>query len=309
MNVMDRAGIEEHEPIEHSLVSKSLETAQKRVETHNLEIRKQLLKYDDVMNKQREIIYAERQKAFAEEDLKEHVGDLIDDVLDEAIDEYAPPGTYPDVWNLGGLTNWARRHFGVHPAFDELDSEAVESEDILENLREAVHRAYEDKERRLGSEIMREVEQVALVRAVDAKWKDHLYAMDLLKEGIGLRAFGQKDPLIEYKNEGFNLFSEMIADVKMATVEFLFRVQVGEPERIQESAPAPARSMVSSHDAPGGSFGGTPQSAPQASGPPDAPDASTQGPAKVPVRVGPKVGRNDPCPCNSGKKYKKCCGQ
>jgi preprotein translocase subunit SecA len=133
--------------------------------------------------------------------------------------------------------------------------------------------------------------------------------MDLLKEGIGLRAFGQKDPLIEYKNEGFNLFSEMIGDVKMSAVEFLFRVQVGEPERIQRPAPAPARSMVTSHDAFTGSFSATPQPAEQATGPADAPDAPPQGPAKVPVRVGPKVGRNDPCPCNSGKKYKKCCGQ
>ncbi len=307
MKVMDRLGIEEDEPIEHSLVTKSLETAQKRVESHNLEIRKHLLKYDDVMNKQREIIYAERQQAFAEIDLKEHVRELIDDVLEEAVEEYAPPGTFPDVWNLSGLTNWTRRHFGVHARLDELDIETVQSEDISESLREDVHRAYDDKERRLGPEIMREVEQVALVRAVDAKWKDHLYAMDLLKEGIGLRAFGQKDPLIEYKNEGFNLFSEMIADVKMGAVEFLFRVQVGEPERTQQ--PAPARSTLTSHDGSAGSFSGTPRPSPQAAGPPDAADAPPQGPAKIPVRVGPKVGRNDPCPCNSGKKYKKCCGQ
>jgi preprotein translocase subunit SecA len=153
---------------------------------------------------------------------------------------------------------------------------------------------------------MREVEQVAIVRAVDAKWKDHLYAMDLLKEGIGLRAFGQKDPLIEYKNEGFNLFSEMIAGVKMAAVEFLFRVQVGEPERIHEPAPAPARAMVASHDASAKLFSADPQPAQQAAG---SAETSPQGSPKIPVRVGPKVGRNDPCPCNSGKKYKKCCGQ
>ena len=308
MKVMERLGIEEDQPIEHSLVSKSLETAQKRVETHNLEIRKQLLKYDDVMNKQREIIYVERQKAFTEPNLKEHMQELINDVLEEAVEEYVPPGTWQDEWNLRGLTEWARKNFGVHMRFDKLDMETVQDEDIFESLKETVYHSYEEKEKRFGPEVMREIEQVALVRSVDAKWKDHLYAMDLLKEGIQLRAFGQKDPLIEYKNEGFNLFSEMIADVKLGAAEFLFRVQAVEPQRIEEPALAPASAVLSSHDLSVSTLGNAPQPAAQAEG------AGASGPppqksAKVPVRVGQKIGRNDPCPCGSGKKYKKCCGQ
>jgi preprotein translocase subunit SecA len=308
MKVMERLGIEEDQPIEHSLVSKSLETAQKRVESHNLEIRKQLLKYDDVMNKQREIIYTERQKAFTEPDLKEHMQDLINDVLEEAVEEYVPPGTYPDEWNLPGLTDWARRNFGVHVRFDELDMETVQDEDIFESLKQTVHDTYEEKDRRFGAEVMREIEQVALVRAVDAKWKDHLYAMDLLKEGIQLRAFGQKDPLIEYKNEGFNLFSEMIADVKLGAAEFLFRVQAVEAQRIEEPALEPAGAVLSSHDLSVSALSTAPQPAAQAEGA-EAPEPPPQKSARVPVRVGEKIGRNDPCPCGSGKKYKKCCGQ
>jgi len=307
MKVMDRLGIEEDQPIEHNMVSKALETAQKRVETHNLEIRKQLLKYDDVMNTQREIIYAERQKAFSEEDLKEHAQELIDDVLEEAVEKYAPPGTFPDDWNIRALTEWARNHLGIHARFDDIDMEAAQAEDIFESLRAVVRRAYDDKERRLGPELMRELEQVALVRAIDSRWKDHLYAMDLLKEGIGLRAYGQKDPLIEYKGEGFDLFSEMIGDVKLATAEFLFRVQVREPERVEEPALAPAAAVLTSHDLSVSSLGGAPQ---QPAGQPAAPTgAPPKRPARVPIRVGKKVGRNDPCPCGSGKKFKKCCGQ
>jgi len=305
MKVMDRLGIEEDQPIEHSLVSKSLETAQKRVETHNLEIRKQLLKYDDVMNKQREIIYAERQRAFDETNLKEHLLEMVDDALEEATGEFAPPGSLPDDWNLRGLTEWSRKHFGVHVRLDDLDMETAEAEDIFDRFQEALHHAYEDRERRFGAEIMRELEQVALVRAVDSKWKDHLYAMDLLKEGIGLRAYGQKDPLIEYKSEGYDLFSQMIADVKLEALDFLFRVQVREPERLEEPSLAPSRAVFTSHDLSVSSLSEASPQAAEAGAPAEAPPRQ---PAKVPVRVGQKVGRNEPCPCGSGKKYKKCCG-
>lgn len=303
MKIMDRLGIEEDQPIEHSLVTKSIETAQKRVEAHNLEIRKHLLKYDDVMNKQREIIYAERQKAFDEPDIKQHALEMIDDVMDEAMDEFVPKDTLPDEWNLRGLTDWMRRHFGLHVRFDGVDLETVEAGEIFETLQQVVRSAYEERERRLGFETMREIERVAILRAVDSRWKDHLYAMDLLKEGIGLRGYGGKDPLVEYKHEAFNLFSEMIADVKLGAAEFLFRVQVAEPEKLEEPAPAPSQTVLTSHDLSTSSFGSeAPQQAAAAS---DAPRQA----AKVPVRVGQKIGRNEPCPCGSGKKYKKCCGR
>ena len=304
MKVMDRLGIEEDQPIEHSLVSKSLETAQKRVETHNLEIRKHLLKYDDVMNKQREIVYAERQKALDEPDLREHMLEMIDDVLEEAMEQYVPPDSLPDEWSLRGLTDWMRKHFGLHVRFDDIDMETAQAEEIFENLQQVVRHAYEEREKRLGSETMREIESVAMIRAMDSRWKDHLYAMDLLKEGINLRAIGQKDPLIEYKGEGYTLFSKMIADVKMEAAEFLFRVKVVEPERLEEPALSSRQAVFTSHDPSVSSLSGAPQQAAEASTASEAPRQM----AKVPVRVGQKVGRNEPCPCGSGKKYKRCCG-
>jgi preprotein translocase subunit SecA len=308
MKIMERLGIEEDQPIEHSLVSRSIETAQKRVEAHNLEIRKHLLKYDDVMNKQREIIYAERQRALDEENLKGHTLDMIDDLLDEKMDEFVPPDTLPDEWNLRGLSDWLRRHLSIHARFDDVDMETAEARQIFERLQQAVRATHEDRERRFGPETMREIERVAILRAVDSRWKDHLYAMDLLKEGIGLRAHGGKDPLVEYKHEGYNLFSEMMADMKLGATEFIFRVQVGEPPKIEkkkeERTPEPARAALTSHNpSAAGSFQEAPKQQPKLT----MGDGSSKQ-TRVPVKVAQKVGRNEPCPCGSGKKYKKCCG-
>ncbi len=311
MKIMDRLGIEEDQPIEHALVSKSIETAQKRVEAHNLDIRKHLLKYDDVMNKQREIVYAERQRAFDEADLKEHVFEMIDDVIEETVEKYVPPDSLPDDWNLRGLTEWARRHLGLHVHFDDTDLETVQVEDVSDRLRQALQSGYEEKERRLGLETMRELERIAILRAMDSRWKDHLYAMDLLREGIGLRGYGGKDPVIEYKHEGYNLFSEVIADIKLAIVEFLFRVQIAEPAQLEEEELAPEQAVLTSHDLSVSSLSKTPQ---QAAPAPASHARAAESPGapretmKVPIRVGDKVGRNAPCPCGSGKKYKKCCG-
>ncbi len=311
MKIMDRLGIEEDQPIEHSLVSRSIETAQKRVEAHNLEIRKHLLKYDDVMNKQREIIYAERQRALDEDNLKEHMLEMIDDLIEEKMEEFIPPDSLPDEWNLRGLSDWTRRHLALHVRLDEVDLETAEGEQVFDRLQQAVRGAYEERERRFGPETMREIERVAILRAVDSRWKDHLYAMDLLKEGIGLRAHGGKDPLVEYKHEGYNLFSEMIADVKLGAAEFLFRVQVGEPQKLEkkreEVAPQPAQAELTSHDAASVGAVQAPAKEPARPAKLVLGDGSSRQ-AKVPVKVGQKVGRNEPCPCGSGKKYKKCCG-
>ena len=305
MKIMDRLGIEEDQPIEHSLVTKSIETAQKRVESHNLEMRKQLLKYDDVMNTQREIIYSERQKAHRVTGLREHVIEMIDDVLNGAMDEFVPPDTLPDEWNLPGLTDWMRRQFGLRVRFDDVDLETVEPEEIFEKLQQAARTGYEEKEKRLGPEIMREIESAGILRAVDTRWKDHLYAMDLMKEGIGLRAYGQRDPLVEYKQEAYKLFSQMISDVKLEGLEFLFRVQVGEPERLEEPVPMPKRAVLSSHDSSVSSLKEAPQQQQRQAESSGAPSKQA---VRVPERVGPKVGRNAPCPCGSGRKYKRCCG-
>jgi preprotein translocase subunit SecA len=308
MRVMDRLGIEEDQPIEHALVSKSIESAQKRVESHNLEIRKHLLKYDDVMNKQREIIYAERQRALDESNLKEHALEMIDDVLDETMEEFVPNETLPDEWNLRGLSEWMRRHLGLNVRFEGVDLETVERQDIFENLQNVVRSAYDEKEKRLGPETMHELERVAILRAVDSRWKDHLYAMDLLKEGIGLRGYGGKDPLVEYKHEAFNLFSEMIRDVKLAVAEFLFRVQVTQPERLKEQAPRPSEAVLTKHDSSASGLTEPQKQAVVTSGPQGTTQERPRLATRMPVRVGQKVGRNDPCPCGSGQKYKKCCG-
>ncbi|RJP65256.1 MAG: preprotein translocase subunit SecA [Candidatus Abyssobacteria bacterium SURF_17] len=302
MRIMERLGIEEDQPIEHGLVTKSIETAQKRVEAHNLEIRKHLLKYDDVMNTQREIIYAERQKALDKPNIKEHVLEMLDDVLEGMMEEFVPADTLPDEWNLRGLSDRMRRRLGLHVRFEGIDLETVQPEEIFETLQKIGRAAYEDREKRFGSETMREIERVAILRAVDSRWKDHLYAMDLLKEGIGLRGYGGKDPLVEYKHEAYNLFSEMIADVKLGVAEFLFRVQVAKPEKLEEPVPVPSQTVLTAHDS---SVSSLAKKAPQQTT--VASDGAKQ-PAKVPVRVGQKVGRNEPCPCGSGKKYKKCCG-
>jgi preprotein translocase subunit SecA len=308
MKIMERLGIEEDQPIEHSLVSKSIETAQKRVEAHNLEIRKHLLKYDDVMNKQREIIYVERQRSLDEDNLKEHMLEMVDDLLEEKMEDFVSYDSLPDEWNLRGLSDWVRRHLAIHVRFDDVNLETVEVEDVFERLQQAVRAAYEERERRFGPETMREIERVAMLRAVDSRWKDHLYAMDLLKEGIGLRAHGGKDPLVEYKHEGYNLFSEMIVDVKLAAAEFLFRVQVGEPQKLEQkleqTAPQPAAAVLTSHDS---SSAGSLEEAPKQQPKLVMSDGSGKQ-NKVPVKVGQKIGRNQPCPCGSGKKYKRCCG-
>jgi len=234
-----------------------------------------------------------------------------DDVLEETFEKYVPRDALPDDWNLHGLTEWTRRYLGLHVPFDDLDLEVAQAEEIFEKLQQAVRSRYEEKEVIIGSETMRELECVAMLRAVDSRWKDHLYAMDLMKEGIGLRGYGGKDPIIEYKHEAFNLFSEMIGDIKLGIAEFVFRVQVAKPEDLEEEEPEPRRAVLTSHDPSVSALANAPAKAGVASGPNaqagNAPD-DPQKTIKLPVRVGPKVGRNDPCPCGSGKKYKKCCG-
>jgi len=270
------------------------------------------LKYDDVMNTQREIIYAERQKALGEDGLKEHVLEMIDHVLNDAMDEFVPPDALPDEWNLHGLRDWMRRRLGLLVRFDDIDLETVEPEEIFEKLQSTARLGYEEKEQRLGSDLMREIESAAILRAVDTRWKDHLYAMDLLKEGIGLRAYGQRDPLVEYKQEGYKLFSDMMSGVKLESLEFLFRVQVREPEILEESVPATSQAVLSAHDASVSSLSQTARRQREGSdAPKQAVGVAAEAPrraVRTPERVGEKVGRNAPCPCGSGKKYKRCCG-
>ena len=292
--IMDKLGMEEGEVIEHGMVTKAIETAQKRVEAHNFEIRKHLLEYDDVMNRQRQIIYGERRKILEGENLRETVLEMAEEVLDSLVGLYVHEDTYPEEWDLRGLSEALYRQFGVDfavqpEALQELTFGALRAE-VWEKVREA----YERREQELGAELMRVLEREVMLRVVDAQWKDHLLAMDHLKEGIGLRGYGQRDPLVEYKREGFEIFDAMVDRIKEQGVLYLYRLQpvVSEAEPSAEAA---------------GDGQTQPRIRREALRPVPKPSLRSSPPAAVAAKAG-KIGRNESCPCGSGKKYKKCCG-
>jgi len=292
--IMDKLGMEEGEVIEHGMVTKAIETAQKRVEAHNFEIRKHLLEYDDVMNRQRQIIYGERRKILDGENLRETVLEMAEEVLESLVGLYAHENTYPEEWDLRGLSEALYRQFGVDfavppEALQELTFGALRGE-VWEKVREA----YERREQELGADLMRVLEREVMLRVVDAQWKDHLLAMDHLKEGIGLRGYGQRDPLVEYKREGFEIFDAMVDRIKEQGVLYLYRLQpvVSEAEPSAEAA---------------GDGQTQPRIRREALRPVPKPSLRPSPPPAVAAKAG-KIGRNESCPCGSGKKYKKCCG-
>ena len=277
--MLDKMGMDDTTPIDSKLVSKSIETAQKRVEGRNFEIRKNVLSYDDVMNQQREIIYAQRHEVLGGEDLAERVSDMIDDVVEKTVGNYSGVSKYPEEWDLAQMREDCRVFLPENmPETEELVT--LSAEEIIDLFKTRAHAFYAAKEERLSSETMRELERRIILRIVDTKWMDHLDAMDQLRTGIGLRGYGQKDPLMEYKFEAYDMFQQMIDDIQKEVVEFLFRVEVEE---------APKERAVVVTQAAGGSSEPTQK--------------------KPMVKSDQEVGRNDPCPCGSGKKYKKCCGQ
>jgi preprotein translocase subunit SecA len=296
--IMDKLGMEEGEPIEHPWVTRAIETAQKRVEAHNFEMRKHLLEYDDVMNTQRKLIYSERKQLLEGDDVREVIQGMIEEVLDETVGLYVDEEAYPENWNLAGLTEAMKRQFDVEVSWVKEEVDSLTPVLLKDELLEKLQAAFQKKEEQVGSDMMRYLERMLMLQVVDAQWKDHLLAMDHLKEGIGLRGYGQKDPLIEYKREGFEMFEAMEARIARDTVSFLMKVQVAvEPDRMAEA----------------GDLTDLPLSAPG--------DGRRRGPVGLPSRsmrpgatatllpaARAKVGRNDPCPCGSGKKYKKCCG-
>ena len=282
--LMQRIGMAEDEPIEHRLISKAIENAQSRVEAHNFSIRKNIIEYDDVMNQQREIIYRQRREALQGGNLKPAVFDMIEDILDSIIEEYTAEKTYAEDWNLDGLNREMLRIFGLQPNLTVESLEDMDREDLRENLLELAQQRYEAREHEFSEPIMRDLENYILLQTVDALWKDHLLNMDYLKEGIGLRSYGQKDPLVEYKREGHEMFQQMIDRVKEETLQKLFHIQIQREEQLQEM-------RAEQEDQP--MFYGPAEGAPK----------------QQAVRKEGKVGRNDPCPCGSGKKYKKCHGK
>jgi preprotein translocase subunit SecA len=290
--IMDRLGMEEGEPIEHRLVTRAIATAQKRVEQHHFEIRKHLLEYDDVMNKQREIVYGMRREILDGEDQHATVIEWVEDLVAATLDGYAAEGAHPEDWDLAGLHEALARQFDVRLPAARF-AEVVSREGLSELVATVVSERLAARERELGSELLRALERHEMLIVIDQQWKDHLLSIDHLKEGIGLRGYGQRDPLTEYKREAFDLFQEMADRVKATVIERMFKVQV------VRDAPMALPAVTAWADARE-SRGELP-TAPAQRGAPAAPRPVPR------TSGGEKVGRNDPCPCGSGKKYKKCC--
>ena len=306
-SIMDKLGAEEGEVIEHSMVTKSITRAQRRVEARNFEVRKHLLEYDDVMNQQREVIYDRRRHALEQADLSDQIQEMIDEVINGIIEPHTSEEDYPEGWNYDGLKAELRGTFLVAPTFDGEEDRILRVSDLTEQVRTMIRDAYSRREKAFGIEQMRQIERGVYLSVIDEKWKEHLYGMDELKEGINFRAYGQRDPLVEYKKEGFNMFVGMLDEINRDTLRTLFRIPMAEEAQIPSARRAPERITAVHRDF--GGFGVAPEALP-GSRPKD--ERVTNAPAEEvtqPIRVGPKIGRNQPCPCGSGKKYKKCCGR
>ncbi|MBW1896688.1 MAG: preprotein translocase subunit SecA, partial [Deltaproteobacteria bacterium] len=233
-SIMARLGMEEGEPIEHGMISKAIENAQRKVEAHNFEIRKQLLKYDDVMNQQREVIYKQRREALSGESLKPAIEEMIRELSEKMADSFGDERTLPGEWDWKGLREGVFHQFGFRIDVNREAMESLTKGGLAELIFEVAMKVYEEKDQAFGADEFRQLEQMIVLQVVDNLWKEHLLAMDHLKEGIGLRGYAQQDPLVVYKREGYEMFMEMIERVKEETVRFLFRVQRASPDEIAE---------------------------------------------------------------------------
>ncbi|WLE95147.1 MAG: preprotein translocase subunit SecA [Candidatus Electrothrix communis] len=292
--IMDKLGMEEDEPIEHSMISKAIENAQRKVEGHNFDIRKHLLEYDDVMNKQREVIYTQRRNVLESEDVREIIEDMIQDLVDSLVDETAQDRKHPEDWEWDALNDRAEELFNIKPGWMDADPSEMDADSLREKLQAAVEQAYKAQDERNRSDQMRQIERMILLQMVDTLWKEHLLNMDHLKEGIGLRGYGQKNPLDEYKKEGYELFLSMIENVKEQTLTTLMHVRIlqsDEVDRFEEEQRRKQEEELEQARLSAASTG-----------------SGEEGPKTV-RRDADKVGRNALCPCGSGQKYKKCCGK
>jgi preprotein translocase subunit SecA len=285
--LMYRLGMTEGVPIESRLISKRIENAQKAVEAQNFEARKHLLEYDDVMNKQRETIYSLRRSFLEGRDQKEFALERAESIGSWLVDTHCPREQHPDQWNTTQFGNEILNQFGIDLKTAGIDLATLNHDQLVDTLTEKVKARYDDKEKLFGVQTLRWLERHILLDIVDAQWKDHLLTLDHLKEGIGLRGYGQKDPLVEFKKEAFTLFEEMMDRIDTEAVRFLFLMQPAKPEAEARQIEQRQRRQQ--------------QNLQFQAGP-------AQAEAPKPVRTGAKVGRNDPCPCGSGKKYKKCHG-
>ena len=327
--MMFRLGMTEGVPIESKLISNRIENAQKSVEAQNFDARKHLLEYDDVMNKQRETIYAIRRSALEGKDQRDYVLGIAEDVARELVDTYCPREQHPGQWNTTQLLAEANSQFGIDAKAMGADPGELGHDQLSDAMVEAVKTRYEEKEKQFSPDLLRWLERRIILDVVDTQWKDHLLSLDHLKEGIGLRGYGQKDPLVEFKKEAFMLFEDMMTRIDNETVRYLFHVQIQQSEAppSPQTAPprsAPPRQQLSSAAAAVASAAArveeaTPQKLPDFARALERKQerqqkdlqfqtGAGQAEAPKPVRAGAKVGRNDPCPCGSGKKYKKCHG-
>ncbi len=306
--IMDSMGVKEGEVITHSMVTKAIERAQKRVEAQNFSIRKHTLEYDDVMNSQREVIYDRRLAALENESIKDEILELIDSVMDSLVKQFCPAKEYPENWDWNTFKSELRRIYLLDFNIKDEEIPALTQESLTEKLKNAVMSFYNHKEQLYGDEIMRKLEKYAVLNTIDRHWRDHMYEMDQLKTGIGLRAYGQRDPLIEYKRESYRMFAEMIGEVDRDAVAMVYKLQVNIPEKdlAERQRKMQQQNLVATHQETTG-LGLTGAPAAQEANP--TTDAAKRGKTQPIRRQGPKVGRNDPCPCGSGKKYKKCCGR
>ncbi len=285
--IMDKLGMEEDEPIEHSMISKAIENAQRKVEGHNFDIRKHLLEYDDVMNLQRKVIYKQRREVLSREDVKNIIADMVQDLVDDVAHSCCDEKIPSEDWDWSYIVDRVMVVFGLTLEWSDEQKTDLGVDSFADLLAATLKEAFDTKEAELGSDHMRYLERVILLQMVDNHWKDHLLGMDHLREGIGLRGYGQKNPLDEYKKEGFNMFVEMINTVKVQTVSTLLRVQMASEAELEEMENRRRQEMEEM----------------------DIQRSDQEEKPKPATRQGEKVGRNAPCPCGSGKKYKRCCGK
>lgn len=302
--IMDRLGAEEGEVISHPLVNRAISNAQKRVEGRNFEIRKHLKEYDDVMNYQRTEIYALRQRFLKENNIKDEILDQMATCIEDTVFKYTADGKFPETWDLEGLYNDLQTICGItyRIAKEELENKTQNA--LFDDLMTEVKKRYAEKEERFGADAMRQFERGVFLMVVDNLWKDHLYEMDNLKGGVQFRAFGQKNPLYEYQKEGLKAFEELRSMIAKEVTSFLFRLEAVErKDRMGVDHSKTTHSDFDVYSSAGAPQQGEGQKRPLATN-----RSSSEGGKQQPVRVADKVGRNDPCPCGSGKKYKKCCG-
>ena len=283
-SVMDRIGVEEGQPIEHNLISKAIEGAQKRVEGQNFDIRKHLIEYDDVMNRQRQVIYEQRRDVLGGNKLWSTVDDMLKEIVEDIVCDHLDEKVRPDEWDIKGLSDIIYKQFSLKWNLDDSNRENISREDVIGEVISDVKTLLQNKENKFGKSLMEYIMKVIMLQAIDFHWKDHLLGMDHLKEGIGLRGYGQKDPKREYQKEGYDMFMEMVYRIKEDTLEKLCMVQIQGQEDVTEIEEKQRKDYVMSR-------------------------GDTSAAQTTVKREGGKIGRNAPCPCGSGKKYKHCCGR